>query len=60
MDERYIDIVIDTETIEKELFKELTQLGYAPDEDELLDLVDIVFEMFLKITGAEELNIEEE
>lgn len=60
MDERYIDIVIDTEMIEKELFKELTQLGYAPDEDELLDLVDIVFEMFLKITGAEEFDIEEE
>lgn len=60
MDEKYIDIVIDTEQIEEELFSELTQLGYVVEEDELMDLVDIVFELFLKITGAVEQIDEEE
>jgi hypothetical protein len=56
MDEKYVDIVFTTEEIADYLFKELVKLGYAPEEDELDDLAEIIFEFILEKVGAEEVD----
>jgi hypothetical protein len=59
MDEyKEIEITFGTEEIEKFLFDGLLKLGYAPTEEEIEDLADLVFDYILELTGAEEVDEE--
>lgn len=43
------EILIDEAALERHIFKELTDLGYAPDEDETDDIAMIVFEYLVSL-----------
>jgi hypothetical protein len=56
------DFYINYDDIADYLFEELTELGYAPGTDELLDLTDIVMDYILLVltNGGVALYVENE
>lgn len=59
MDE-FIEILIDSEDIEKFLYKELIKIGYVPEEDEIQDLADIFFDYLISKSIVQEIDLNEE
>lgn len=59
MDE-FQEIIIDTEDIERFLYTELIKSGYVPEEEEIQDLADIIFDYLVSKSIMNEIDIDEE
>lgn len=59
-EEREIDIVIDTEDIANYLFQCLIERGYAPTQEEVEELSDIMFDYLVEKQAIQEMEDFEE